>query len=125
MISKINNVTSIATKTSLQTKNILKKASLPIAGLTGLSLLKGASGGPAWQFNEVPPIGVDIVEAKDSIDNGIIESLAYKIQHSAEIMELPEKFAELKVSIGEHLEQANEHLENWGDSVIETLSEIL
>lgn len=125
MISKINNITTLVTKANLPTKNIIKKAALPVAGLTGLSILNGASGGPAWQFNEVPPIGVEIAEAKDSVDNGIIESLAYKLKKSAEIMELPEKFAELKASIGEHLEQAHNHLESWGEDVINTLSEVL
>ena len=125
MISKIDNITTLTTKANLTTKNIIKKATLPVAGLTGLSILNGASGGPAWQFNEVTPIGVEIAEAKDSVDNGIIESLAYKLKKSAEMMELPENIAELKANIGEHLEQVHNHLENWGDDVISTLSEIL
>ena len=125
MISKINNITTLATKANLPTKNIIKKAALPVAGVAGLSILNGASGGPAWQFNEVPPIGVEIADVKGSVDDGIIESLAYKLKKSAEIMELPEKFAELKASVGEHLEQAYNHLESWGEDVINTLSEVL
>lgn len=125
MISKINNITSLAARANLPTKNIIKKAALPVAGLAGLSILNGASGGPAWQFNEVPPIGVEIADVKGSVDDGIIESLTYKVKHSAEILGIPEKLADLKESVADHLDVLHDHLANWGESIIESTIDTL
>ena len=97
-----------------------------IAGVSGLKVLSGASGGPSYQFDEVPPIGIDIKDYHDSVvDNNVFEITMGTFHRTADYLHIPEKVSDVKESISDHLDNIREHLENWGSEVIEVLSNTL
>ena len=126
-MTKIGAVNSIIKKTNLvKTRDLTKKVALPIAGLTGISLLKGASGGPSWQFEGVKPRGdINLIDHKDSIDNTLFESLQGRIEFLADETGL----TDLLESTGDELhnfgELIHDGLADWQETIVETLSEIL
>ena len=66
MIPKINNIAKPIIMNNAS-HNIAKKVMVPVAGLTGLTVLSGAWPGPSTP----PP---DAHFPKDSVDDGIFES---------------------------------------------------
>ena len=113
-MTKIGTINGIMRKPNLvKTSNFVKKVALPIAGLTGLSLLRGASGGPTWQFEGVKPRGdVKLIEHMDSVDNTLFESIKGRVDYIGD-----------ETGLADLVEQAGDKLQDFGDAIADGLSD--
>lgn len=123
---KINGVTGLSKVVKpIANNRAAKVVPVAIAGVTGVSVLSGASGGPAWQFESTPPKGVEIGESIGSIDDGVLETLSKKIGYCADLTGVSDKLDDIKEVIGEKAEAVKEGLEDWAKEVVEVLSDFI
>ena len=124
MIPKISSIVKPTVMSKVSHNNVAKKVMYPVAGLTGLSILPGSCAGP-----DVPPPGYNIIRTKDSIDDGMFESLVDKLKRTANLaledtpLETPLK--EFVAHAGDTCEHVIEGLKDFGQSIIESCSEQL
>ncbi len=107
-------------------KQIVKKAILPtIAGVTGLSVLSGASGGPTWQFESVPPKGVEIGTEMGSVDDGLLETLSKKMDFLVENVGLTDEVDAVKDFVSNSADNAKDFLQEWGEAIADAIDTCL
>ena len=118
---KVNSI--IATSKVLRpvmNKQVAKKAVLPtIAGITGLSVLSGASGGPTWQFESTPPRGVEIGSEMGNIADGPLETISKKLDFIVENAGISDEIEAAKDFVSDKAENVKDFLEKWGEAIAE------
>ncbi len=123
MIQRITG--AVVPKLANPAKSAAKKTAASIAGVTGLAVLSGASGGSADQFASVPPIGVEIHHTPNVVDDGLIEALKYDLTQTFDIMGIPDTVEAVKEVAAERLERIKDGIAAWGDQVVDAVSDVL
>ena len=119
-MTKINPI-NVLTKNTQINRNLIKKVALPIAGITGLSVLNGA---PGSNFNEVEPRGYNLIQHKGSVDDGILETLTDKFQMVGEEFGITEKIETASDAIETGFEKFKTFIEEWGEQLADRLPDL-
>ena len=117
---KVNSVLGVSKVVT--NKQVAKKAVLPtVAGVTGLSVLSGASGGPSWQFEGVRPREGEVRHCLGSVDDGPLETIAKKIDYMLDHAGLSDEVDAVKEFVGDSVDGIKEFFEKWGEAIADTV----